>query len=76
MPGKPGGNGPSRNLSVRLTATHLNVVSALAQVDGITMGEVIRHAIDSYGELRRKDPEFKSQVERAKAQLDAVLIDG
>ncbi|MCA1712791.1 MAG: hypothetical protein LC789_14595 [Actinobacteria bacterium] len=67
------GTRPGKNLSVRLPGTHLDIVNGLAQIDGVTMGEVIRHAVLAYGEMRRQQPEFRDQVDRAKRQLDAVL---
>jgi hypothetical protein len=65
-----------KNVSVRLPRAHLNIVMGLATIDGITIGEVIRHAIMAYGEERRRcDAELPEKVEAAKRQLDAILDD-
>ena len=64
-----------RNVSVRLPKRHLNVVMGLASIDNVTMGEVMRRAIEFYGEHRRNDPNFANQVEAAKRQLDEILAD-
>lgn len=74
LQGRATNAGSGKNLSVRLPAEHMNIVMALATVDGITMGEVIRHAILSYGELRRSQPDFADKVNEVKRQLDAALL--
>jgi predicted DNA-binding protein len=65
--------GAGKNLSVRLPQEHLNIVAGLAKVDGVTMGEVIREAILTYGETRRQDPTLSVKIDEVKRQLDEVL---
>jgi hypothetical protein len=62
-----------KNLSVRLPRQHLNILSSLAKIDDVTLGEVVRNAILAYGDLRRRDPDFAEKVNEVKRQLDEVL---
>lgn len=62
-----------KNLSVRLPQQHLNILTSLAKIDDVTLGEVVRSAILAYGDLRREDPDFADRVNEVKRQLDEVL---
>lgn len=64
-----------KNVSVRLPRHHLNIVMGLANVDHITIGEVVRNAIVAYQEQRRSDPDFVERVEEAKRELHEILAD-
>ncbi len=62
-----------RNLSVRLPQDSFDNVVALAKVEGVTMGEVIRRAIAQYAETQMADPEWATKVESLQRQLAALL---
>ena len=63
----------SRNLSVRLPQNAFDSVVALAKVEGITMGEVIRRAIAHYAKDQMVDPEWTVKVEALQRQLATLL---
>ncbi|MDO5093435.1 MAG: ribbon-helix-helix protein, CopG family [Propionibacteriaceae bacterium] len=63
----------ARNLSVRLPQEAFDNVVALAKVEGITMGEVIRRAIAHYARAQMADPEWATKVEALQRQLAALL---
>lgn len=65
--------GTVRNLSVRLPQDAFDNVVALAKVEGITMGEVIRRAIALYAETQMADPDWANKVESLQKQLAALL---
>lgn len=62
-----------RNLSVRLPQDSFDNVVALAKVEDVTMGEVIRRAIAQYAETQMSDPEWANKVEALQRQLAALL---
>lgn len=65
--------GAVRNLSVRLPQEAFDNVVALAKVEGVTMGEVIRRAIDLYAQTQMADPEWANKVEALQRQLASLL---
>lgn len=65
--------GHSRNLSVRLPEDSFQKVVALARVDNITMGEVIRRAIASYHDTRTKESDFPEKVVELQRALESLL---
>lgn len=67
------GSTAARNLSVRLPQESFDNVVALAKVEGITMGEVIRRAIAHYASDQMADPEWAVKVESLQRQLASLL---
>jgi hypothetical protein len=63
----------ARNVSVRLPQSTLDDVVAIARVDGVTMGEVIRRSIAEYSAARMNDVEWQEQVREAQRQLERLL---
>lgn len=62
-----------RNLSVRLPQDAFDNVVAIAKVEGVTMGEVIRRAIAHYAKEQMSDPGWADKVEALQRQLATLL---
>ena len=62
-----------RNVSVRLPEDIFETLVSVARVDGETMGEVIRKAINSYAADRKSSEDWAETVHELQRQLKAVL---
>ncbi len=63
----------ARNVSVRLPQATFDDVVAIARVDGVTMGEVIRQSIAAYSTSRKNDADWQAKVREAQDQLGRLL---
>ena len=63
----------ARNVSVRLPQATFDDVVAIARVDGVTMGEVIRQSIAAYSTSRKNDADWQIKVREAQDQLGRLL---
>ena len=62
-----------RNVSVRLPEDIFETLVSVARVDGETMGEVIRKAINSHAADRKSSEDWAEKVHELQRQLKAVL---
>jgi predicted DNA-binding protein len=62
-----------RNVSVRLPQDIFDRLVAVARVDAVTMGEVIREAIVAYADKRQAMDDWSDKVIELKRQLDSLL---
>ena len=58
---EPKGNDVQRTLAVRVSPDYHAQLSMVAQVDGISLTDLMMKALDSYMVSRREAPEFKGQ---------------
>ena len=54
----------TKNLTVRLDAELAADTEALARAEGKSLNETVRQALKEAVERRRKDPEFKTRLQR------------
>ena len=62
-----------RNVSVRLPEDIFETLVSVARVDGETMGEVIRKAINSYAADRKSSEDWAEKDNELQRQLKAVF---
>lgn len=69
----------TKNLLLRLDQDLADRLQAVAEVDGLTVSDVVRQAIRSHVDRRRKDPKFRKQlqasIERQRRLLDLLAAD-
>jgi hypothetical protein len=64
---------PARQLPVRVTEEQLSALDALARIDGVSMAEEIRRAIDAKIEACRVDPDFQERLRANIARSQRVF---
>jgi hypothetical protein len=70
---EPKGNDAMRTLAVRVTPDYHAQLSMVAQVDGISLTDLMMKALDSYMAMRRDAPEFKAKVQAALEEAEAQM---
>lgn len=70
---EPKGNDAMRTLAVRVTPDYHAQLSMVAQVDGISLTDLMMKALDSYMASRRDAPEFKAKVQAALEEAEAQM---
>jgi hypothetical protein len=64
----------AKNLTLRLPDELAADVEALARVDGVSLNETIKRALDEAVARRRKDPAFKKRLRRI-IEADRELLE-
>ncbi len=54
----------TKNLTLRIDRTLADRVRTVAEVEGLTVSDVIRAALTEHVERRRRDPEFQALLRR------------
>jgi hypothetical protein len=72
MPAEPKGT-DVRTLAVRVSPDYHAQLSMVAQVDGISLTDLMMRALDSYMALRRESEDFKAKVQDALAEAEAQM---
>jgi hypothetical protein len=62
-----------RTLAVRVTPDYHAQLTMVAQVDGISLTDLMMKALDSYMATRREAPEFKAKVQAALEEAEAQM---
>ena len=70
---EPKGNDAMRTLAVRVTPDYHAQLTMVAQVDGISLTDLMMKALDSYMATRREAPEFKAKVQAALEEAEAQM---
>lgn len=63
----------SKTVSVRLPESQVAQVHAIAMLDNVTFGEVIRRALEHYAVERAAASDFDSQVHETLARQEEML---
>ncbi len=69
----------TKNLTLRIDRTLADRVRTVAEVEGLTVSDVIRAALTEHVERRRRDPEFQALLRRnleRHQELLNMLADG
>lgn len=72
-------DGGTKNMTLRLDLELADRVQAIAEVDDITVSQVVRDALVTHVERRRQDPEFQRLLDnnlKRHARLLEMLADG
>lgn len=64
----------TKAMTLRLPSDKAAEIEAIARIDGITVTDEIRHAIDARIEQRTNDPEFQERLRRIREQ-DAEILE-
>src|ERR1700751_2747262 len=70
---EPKGNDAMRTLAVRVHPDYHAQLAMVAQVDGISLTDLMMKALDSYMVARREAPEFKAKVQAALEEAEAQM---
>ncbi len=70
---EPKGNDALRTLAVRVHPDYHAQLSMVAQVDGISLTDLMMKALDSYMAMRREAPEFQAKVQAALEEAEAQM---
>lgn len=70
---EPKSNDAMRTLAVRVTPDYHAQLTMVAQVDGISLTDLMMKALDSYMAARREAPEFKAKVQAALEEAEAQM---
>jgi hypothetical protein len=70
---EPKGNEALRTLAVRVHPDYHAQLTMVAQVDGISLTDLMMKALDSYMVSRREAPEFKAKVKLALEEAEAQM---
>lgn len=60
-------------VSFRLPASKAKELEGLAEVEGASVSETVRSAIDAHIEARRQDPEFKERLRKSLEEHRDIL---
>lgn len=70
---EPKGNDVRRTLAVRVTPDYHAQLSMVAQIDGMTLVDLMMKALDSYLAQRREAPDFQARAQQALADAEAQM---
>ena len=62
-----------RTLAVRVSPDYHAQLSMVAQVDGVSLTDLMMTALDSYMAQRREAPDFKAKAQRALEEAEAQM---
>lgn len=62
-----------RTLAVRVSPDYHAQLSMVAQVDGVSLTDLMMAALDSYMAQRRESADFKAKVQEALAEAEAQM---
>ncbi len=69
----------TKNLTLRIDRTLVDQARTVAEVEGLTVSDVIRAALTEHVERRRRDPDFQASLRRnleRHQELLNMLADG
>ena len=69
---EPKGN-DVRTLAVRVSPDYHAQLSMVAQVDGVSLTDLMMKALDNHMAARREAPDFKAKVQRALEEAEAQM---
>jgi hypothetical protein len=64
---------PTRAMSLRLREEQADELAAVARVDGTSISDAVREAIDKHIAKRRSDPEFQKRLRKRLKEEHRVL---
>ncbi len=67
------GSDVQRTLAVRVSPDYHAQLAMVAQVDGISLTDLMMTALDQYLNQRREAPDFKAKVQQALADAEAQM---
>jgi hypothetical protein len=70
---EPKGNDVQRTLAVRVSPDYHAQLSMVAQVDEMTLVDLMTTALDQYMAQRREAPDFKAKVQKALEDAEAQM---
>jgi hypothetical protein len=70
---EPKGNDVQRTLAVRVTPDYHAQLSMVAQVDEISLTDLMMAALDQYMAQRRESADFKAKVQKALEDAEAQM---
>ena len=70
---EPKGNDVQRTLAVRVSPDYHAQLSMVAQVDEMSLTDLMMTALDQYMASRRESQDFKGRVQRALADAEAQM---
>jgi hypothetical protein len=63
----------SKTMSLRLSADQAEAIQKVAEVDGVSISEAIRDAIQQHVESRAADEEFRSRLKESVQRNQRIL---
>ncbi len=63
----------TRAMTLRLPATQAKELETVAQVDGVSVAEAVRSAIEEHIAARRRDEEFRTRLRRSLEENRDIL---
>ena len=70
---EPKGNDVQRTLAVRVSPDYHAQLAIVAQVDGISLTDLMMKALDSYMAERRAAPDFQAKAQAALEEAEAQM---
>src|SRR2546429_1143943 len=70
---EPRGNDVQRTLAVRVSPDYHAQLSMVAQVDEMSLTDLMMKALDNHMAARREAPDFKAKVQKALAEAEAQM---